>query len=64
MALETLTDCVYMIIDFRYTGASLISQNRNLITRLVSLPRKFFYWINKDAGVRLLGGETLLVLAE
>lgn len=64
LALETLTDCGYKIIDWRYTGASLNSPNRTWKTRLVSMPRKLLYWINKDAGVRLLGGETLLVLAE
>ena len=64
LALETLTDCGYKIIDWRYTGASLNSPNRTWKTRLASVPRKLFYWVNKDTGVRLLGGETLLVLAE
>lgn len=64
LALETLTDCGYKIIDWRYTGASLNMPNRTWKTRLASVPRKLFYWLNKDAGVRLLGGETLLVLAE
>jgi cyclopropane fatty-acyl-phospholipid synthase-like methyltransferase len=64
LALETLTDCGYKIIDWRYTGASLNLPVRSLKTRLASYPRKLFYWINKDVGVRLLGGETLLVLAE
>lgn len=56
LALETLVDCGYKIIDWRYTGASLNSPNLTLKTQLASLPRKIFYWINKDAGVRLLGG--------
>ncbi len=64
LALEILTDCGYKIIDWRYTGASLNSPNRSWRTRLASVPRRLFYSINKDAGVRLLGGETLLVLAE
>jgi cyclopropane fatty-acyl-phospholipid synthase-like methyltransferase len=64
LALETLTDCGYKVIDWRYTGASLSSPNRTWKTLLASVPRKLFYSINKDAGVRLLGGETLLVLAE
>lgn len=64
LALETLTDCGYKVIDWRYTGASLNSPNRTWKTRLASVPHRLFYWINKDAGVRLLGGETLLVLAE
>lgn len=64
LALEILADCGYSIIDWRYTGASLNAPNRTLKIRLASIPRKIFYWINKDLGVRLLGGETLLVLAE
>ncbi len=64
LALETLTDGGYKIIDWRYTEASLNSPNRTLKTKLASLPRKLFYAINKDFGVRLLDGETLLVLAE
>jgi hypothetical protein len=34
------------------------------MTRLGSIPRILAYSINKDWGVRLLGGETLIVLAE
>lgn len=64
LALETLIDCGYKIIDWHYTDASLNSPKRTLKTRLASVPRKLFYWLNKDAGVRLLGGESLLVLAE
>jgi hypothetical protein len=64
LALETLTDCGYKIIDWRYTEASINALNLPWKTRLASVPRKLFYWINKDVGVRLLGGETMLVLAE
>jgi hypothetical protein len=35
-----------------------------LKTRLVALPRRIAYAVNKDFDVRLLGGETLLVLAK
>lgn len=63
IALETLKDCGYKIIDFQYTGASLNSPRRSLQTRLASIPRRILYGINKDLGVRVLGGETLLVLA-
>jgi cyclopropane fatty-acyl-phospholipid synthase-like methyltransferase len=64
LALETLTDCGYKIIEWRYTGASLNSPNRTWRSRLAAIPRKLFHWIDRDTGVRLLGGETLLVLAE
>ena len=64
LALSTLLDTGYEVLDWRYTGASLHSPNRSLKTRLAALPRRIAYAVNKDFGVRLLGGETLLVLAK
>lgn len=63
LALATLVDSGYDIVEWRYTGASLDAPNRSLKTRVAALPRRVAYAINKDFGVRLLGGETLLVLA-
>jgi len=63
IAIETLKDCGYNIIEWKYTGASLNSPNRSFKTRLAAIPRRLLYAFNKDAGVRILGGETLLVLA-
>ncbi|HEY6923996.1 MAG TPA: class I SAM-dependent methyltransferase [Steroidobacteraceae bacterium] len=59
LALETLRECGYTVIDSRYTGAFAVGQ----ANKLAALPRRLAYAINKDMGVRLLGGETLLVLA-
>jgi len=64
LALSILLDTGYEVLDWRYTGASLNSPNRSLRTRLAALPRRIAYAVNKDFGVRLLGGETLLVLAK
>jgi SAM-dependent methyltransferase len=64
LALETLRDSKYSIIDWKYTGASFNMPHRKLKTRLFSIFRKVLFSINKDFGVRLLGGETLLVLAK
>lgn len=64
LALETLKDSGYEILYWNYTQASLSSPSRSLKTRMMSIPRKIFYWIHKDLGVRLLGGETLIVLAK
>ena len=63
LALATLADTGYEVIEWRYTGASLRAPNRSLKTRLASLPRRLAHAINKELAVRLLGGETLLVLA-
>ena len=63
IALETLKDCGYNIIELKYTRASLKSPNRSFKAKLAAIPRQILYGLNKDAGVRILGGETLLVLA-
>ena len=64
LALQTLKECGYRIVDWRYTGASLNVPHRAIKTRLASIPRRVAYSVNRDWGVRLLGGETLIVLAE
>lgn len=64
LALSTLLETGYEVLDWRYTGASLNMPNRSLKTLLAALPRRIAYAVNKDFGVRLLGGETLLVLAK
>lgn len=64
LAFELLEECGYIVIDWFYTGAAFAGPQRTWKTKLASLPRRLAYAINKDAGVRLLGGETLMVLAE
>ena len=64
LALETLRECGYHIVEARYTGAYAVGARRSLRTIFAALPRRIAYALHKDAGVRLLGGETLLVLAQ
>jgi SAM-dependent methyltransferase len=64
LALETLIDCGYDIIDWRYTNASTSAPLNSLKTRLASIPRVILSLFDKDFAVRVLGGETLLVLAK
>ena len=52
-----------LVMHYRYTNAYLKGPSRNLKTRIAALPRCLINLINKDFGVRLLGGETLVVLA-
>jgi len=63
LALALLTDCGYGILDARYTGAAFTAPQRSLKTWLASLPRRTARMLNTDWGVRLFGGETLMVLA-
>jgi 2-polyprenyl-3-methyl-5-hydroxy-6-metoxy-1,4-benzoquinol methylase len=63
-ALATLKECGYKIIDFEYTNSSIEFKNRSLKNKILDIPRKLFIKINPDLTVRILGGSSLLVLAE
>jgi len=63
LALTLLEECGFEVLDARYTGAAFNAPRRHWTTRLAGLARRVVYAINKEAGVRLLGGETLMVLA-
>lgn len=61
-ALETLKDTGYEIINHFYTPGGLDLPNRNWKQKLLKIPRKLAFPLNKDLAVRLLGGYSLMVL--
>ncbi|MFB9948309.1 class I SAM-dependent methyltransferase [Rhizobium puerariae] len=63
-ALATLEACGYKIIDHQYTASRLELPNQAISSHLMKLPRRALYSVNPDFAVRLLGGYSLLVLAE
>ncbi|MGV1765368.1 class I SAM-dependent methyltransferase [Rhizobium rhizogenes] len=63
-AIATLKDCGYSVIDYKYTASRLELPNQAFTSALMRLPRKLLFSINPDSAVRLLGGYSLLVLAE
>lgn len=63
LALELLGECGFEVIDWQYTGAAFTAPQARFKTRLAQWPRRLVYALGKDIGVRLLGGETLMVLA-
>lgn len=63
-ALATLRDCGYRIIDHAYTAGRLELPNQALSSRLMKIPRRAMFSLNQDLTVRVLGGYSLLVLAE
>jgi len=63
LALTLLEECGYAVVDWKYTGAAFNAPQRTLKTRLASAARMLVYAANKDFGVRVLGGETLIILA-
>jgi 2-polyprenyl-3-methyl-5-hydroxy-6-metoxy-1,4-benzoquinol methylase len=62
-ALASLRDAGYKILDTAYT-AGAIDHPRSLKARLASWPRRLLTKVNQDLVVRVLGGYSLLVLAE
>lgn len=64
LALSLLRESGFEIIEARYTGAALNAPLRSLKTRVAGWVRRLAYAANRDVGARLLGGETLMVLAQ
>ncbi len=63
-AIAALTDTGYEILDYFYTGCSIDLPPKSFKSLLARIPRKFFYSLNKDITVRIMGGYSLLVLAK
>lgn len=63
LVLALLDECGFEVIEARYTGAAYSAPNRGMFTRFAGLLRRLARTLMGDAGVRLLGGETLMVLA-
>jgi len=63
LALALLEECGYEVKDARYTGAAFSAPQRSRATRLAAAVRRVARALHRDLAVRLLGGETLIVLA-
>lgn len=63
LALALLAECGYEILDAQYTGAAFNAPQRSWKTRLMGIIRRMGYRLHREFSVRLLGGETLVVLA-
>lgn len=61
--LRSLVDCGYEVLDYAYTSSALELPTHLLKTKLMRLPRKLFFALNKDLAARVLGGYRLMVLA-
>ena len=63
-ALASLLDTGYNIIDYFYTPSAVRLRPRTLRMFLARYPRKILFLLNKELLARLLGGLSLIVLAE
>jgi len=64
IALALLADCGYKIIDWRYTASRLELPGQARSSRVVAPARRLLHRFDPDLAVRVLGGYSLLVLAE
>jgi SAM-dependent methyltransferase len=62
LALDLLSECGYDVVEASFSGAHLQSQS-TWRGKLAGLVRRAVFACHREAGVRLLGGDTLLVLA-
>lgn len=62
LALELLTECGYEILESTFSGAYL-RPHATWGGKLAGLARRAVFALAHEGGVRLLGGDTLLVLA-
>jgi len=63
-ALSSLNDAGYSIVDFFYTRGGVDIPTKSLKRKILKIPRKIAFSINKDIAVRVLGGYSLMVLAK
>jgi SAM-dependent methyltransferase len=63
-ALAVLEDCGYRVIDHSYTSGRTELGGLGFKSQLMKLPRQALFRMNPDAAARVLGGYSLLVLAE
>lgn len=64
IALSLLEECGYQVIDWSYTGAAFTVPRMTWKGALIRPLRQLLFAINRDLGVRMLGGDTLMVLAK
>lgn len=63
LALALMEESGFEVIEARYTGAAFTAPQCGAKTRAVRALRRLAFSVLGHAGVRLLGGQTLLVLA-
>jgi 2-polyprenyl-3-methyl-5-hydroxy-6-metoxy-1,4-benzoquinol methylase len=63
-ALQSVHNAGYHIIDYFYTARAIEEPTHELPRRLLKLPRRVLFAINENLASRVLGGFSLLVLAQ
>jgi SAM-dependent methyltransferase len=64
LALALLRETGYRVLEWRYSDCAWRGRSRGWKQSLAAWPRRLIQGINKDLGARMLGGQTLFVLAD
>lgn len=64
IALQLVRDAGYNVLDHVYTRRSLEMPTHELPKRLMRVPRQLLFALDEDVAVRILGGFSLLILAQ
>lgn len=64
IALQVLKDTGFEVLDYCYTARAIEEPTRELRRNLLKLPRKLLFTLHKDFATHLLGGWSLLILAQ
>lgn len=64
IALQTLRDVGYEVVDYFYTARAVELPSDEIPRKLLRLPRKLFFAVHPDLASRILGGFSLLILAK
>lgn len=64
LIISILEENGYIVKDYFYTASGIDVPTKNWKTLIMRLPRKVLFRLNKDLTVRLLGGYSILILAE
>lgn len=64
IALQMLKELGYEVLDYFYTSSSIELPTHEFTTKLMRLPRKLAFAVQRDVAARILGGSRLLILAK
>ena len=64
IAVQMLRDVGYDVIDYCYTARALEIPTKHIKRKIMNFPRKLLSVFDKDMAARILGGWSLLVLAQ
>jgi len=64
IALQSLVDAGYEIIDYFFTASAIDLRAQSYLASLAKIPRRFLFALDPDLASRALGGYSLMVLAK